>query len=110
MNGLAAELGDLVSCTQLSQTFQKWTPESVAREYYFFMIYQQVQQTAQAVSSLHALHHSWFAGGVNAQQFDATLGPAAQAAQDAVNQLKAKIDQAEKLPPTARGLPRREGL
>jgi hypothetical protein len=56
------------------------------------------------------VHGSWFTGAINAQAYDIQLGEAISQAQAAMTSLKAKIDQAEKLPRTPAGLPRKEGL
>jgi len=95
---------------QLAQTFLKWTPETVSKDYFYAVLYLMTQQASQAVTALHQVQHSYFGGGVNPQQFEAALSQAQASAAAALSNLKAKIDQAEKMPPTPKGLPRREGL
>ena len=96
--------------SQLSQTFQKWSPDTISKDYFYFRLYQLTQETGQAVASLHALQNGYFAGTSTPGQFENELLQTQTLAQASLNLLKAKIEQAEKMPPSPRGLPRREGL
>ena len=96
--------------SQLSQTFTKWTPDTITKDYFYFRLYQLTQETGQAVAGLHALQNGYFTGSSNPAQFENELLQTQTLAQASLNLLKAKIEQAEKMPPSPRGLPRREGL
>jgi hypothetical protein len=96
---------------KMAEALQKWTPEVIATQLFYGVIYAQVIQAIQAVQKAHGLHQSFFTGGVtDAKAFEIQLGEAVSAADAAVNALKAKIEAAEKIPPSPAGLPRREGL
>jgi hypothetical protein len=103
--------------SQLAATFGKWTPEAVVKDFFFSPVYILVRQAAEAVTAVHVAHRALISpegspGGGGIAQGEAPLGPeeAATKASQALAQLKAKIEQAEKLPPSAKGLPSREGL
>ena len=96
---------------QLDQTFQKWTPESLEKDYFYGILFQLTQQAGAAIERAHGFHDQYFTTKVpSASAFDIQVGEAVSQAQGAVNALKAKIDQAENLPPTQNGMPRKEGL
>ncbi|MBL7715616.1 MAG: DUF4339 domain-containing protein [Bdellovibrionales bacterium] len=96
---------------QLDQTFTAWTPEVLNRDMFYSMLYQRIQTVAGQLIRLHSIEDSYFTDTkVDAADFDHLHGPKLEELQAGLNELKAKIDQAEKLPPTPRGLPRKEGL
>lgn len=96
--------------SQLEIIFSQWTPERLAGEFFYAPLFTLTQQAAQALAQVHGLHHGYFVGGVDAKSFDIQLGEATSGARATLLQLKMKIDQAEKLPPTPNGMPRRDGL
>jgi len=96
--------------SQMNESFQQWTQEILSTQYFYGMIYSLLQQASQAVAQMHGLHHAYFTGAVDKTSFDIQLGQAVSQAQTAVTTVKAKIEQAETLAPTANGMPRREGL
>ncbi|MGK5087803.1 GYF domain-containing protein [Bdellovibrionota bacterium FG-2] len=95
---------------QMGETFSKWTPETIEKDTFYGSLYQLTQQVAQAVEKVHRFHHSYFTEPVDPKGFEIQLGEAAASASTALATLKAKIEQAEKLPTTPNGLPQREGL
>jgi hypothetical protein len=96
---------------QLTQNFSKQTQTSVEADYFYGSLYQLGQQTSDAVTKLHGLQSSYFAGSVqDPAAFDIQLGESSASAHSSVETLKSKIDQVEKLPPTASGLPKRDGF
>lgn len=97
---------------QLDQSFRKWTPETIKSEVFYDSLYDQLTRSGQLIDQVHELEgeslggtdpHSDPESGLKAEQ-------AVTAAQAAVARLKASIDQAEKAPPTAGGLPQKEGI
>jgi len=95
---------------QMDQVFLKWTPESLANEYFYGALYDLTRQVGQSVARVHGFHHGFFTGSNDPKSFDIQLGEALSQAQNALSILKTKIDQAEKLPPTPNGMPRRDGI
>jgi hypothetical protein len=96
--------------SQLNQIFQKWTPETIHKDYFYESLYQFTQQLGIAVEKVHELHHAYFTGVGDPKTFEIQLGETLSSAQSAVTVIKAKIEQAKKLSPTPNGMPRREGL
>ncbi len=95
---------------QLNQAFSRWTPDVVQRELFFGRLFVLVQQASQAVAKVHGIHHSFFAGGLDAKAFEIQLGEASAQSQQALGTLKAKLDQATALTPAPSGMPRKDGL
>ncbi len=95
---------------QMEETFSKWTPETIEKDTFYGSLYQLTQQVAQAIEKVHRFHHSYFTEPVDPKGFEIQLGEAAASGSTALATLKAKIEQAEKLPATPNGLPQREGL
>jgi len=98
---------------QLISSFDKWTPDTLANDYFYGSLYLLVQQAFKAVEKTHAVHHAFFTNStssVDRNAFEVKVGEAASFAQNAINTLKSKISEAEKIPPTPNGMPRRDGL
>ena len=95
---------------QLDQNFQRWTPEAIQNEYFYGVLYQLTQQAGQMIDKVHGFQHAFFTGSQDPRTSEIQLGEATSSAQSSLNVLKSKIGQAEKLPPTPNGMPRREGL
>jgi hypothetical protein len=95
---------------QLRQSYAKWTPEALEKDYFYPALYLLTQQTGQTIEQVHQLHQTFFEGKADLKAFDIQLGTAMSGAQNALSTLKSKIDQIEKLAPTPNGMPRREGL
>jgi hypothetical protein len=95
---------------QLNQAFGKITPESVKNDYFYGALYQLSQQASQAVNKLHEIQNSVYTSTVDPKSAEIQLGEASAIAQTAVNELKAKIDYVDKLPPKPNGMPNRDGI
>ena len=95
---------------QLQAIFEKWTPEIVQSEYFYDTLYPLIQQTSQSVTKVHEFHSSYFKGVSDLRTFEIQLGEASSSCQNDINRLRSKIDQANKIAPTANGMPRKEGL
>ena len=93
---------------QLDLIFRKWTPEVLSKEYFYGSLYQLVQQAGLGAQKVHEFHHSYFVGVADAKTFDIQLGEAVSSATNALNLLKSRVDQVEKLAPTPNGMPRRD--
>lgn len=96
--------------TQMAETSKKWTPESLENEYFYGSLYQLTQTAWQQLDGLHGLHNAYFTGKVDPQSFEIQVGEATSTARSAVIALEVKTQEAEKLPPTPSGMPRRDGL
>lgn len=94
----------------LDQAFLRWHPDSIQKDFFYWTLYQQVQKVGQAVEKVHGFQHSFFSGVQDPKSFEIQLGEATSSARSVVTLLKTRIEQAEKLPLTPNGMPRREGL
>jgi GYF domain 2 len=95
---------------QIGQAFAKMTPETLHNDYFYGSIYLASQQASQAAARLHDIQNTFFTTNSDPKSFDIQLGEAASVAQSALNELKAKIDRIEKLPPNPNGMPVRDSL
>ncbi|MCM2324733.1 MAG: hypothetical protein NDJ90_15850, partial [Oligoflexia bacterium] len=95
---------------QMTDIFQKWTPQVLETEFFYGSLYTMIQQVYRGVEQLHAVHHSYFTTTVDPKAFEIQAGQATATATAGMAALKAKIEQAEKIPPAPNGMPRREGL
>ncbi len=95
---------------QLTETFAKWTPELMQQEFFYGVLYQELIQVGKWVSKVHEHHHQFFSGPTDPKVFATQLTETQMQAQNAINLMKAKIEQAAKLGTTPNGMPIREGL
>jgi hypothetical protein len=95
---------------QLVQAFAKMTPETLHNDYFYGSLYLASQQASQAVGRYHDIQNSFFTANADPKSFEIQLGEAESVATAALNELKAKIDRIEKLPPNPNGMPVRDTL
>jgi hypothetical protein len=103
---------------QLQASWEKWpaATDSVEAqkkfndEVFYGPLYRAVRSLGESVSKLHELQHSLMEGKADARAAEIQLPTLVSECQTALAAAKAKVDQAEKLAPTANGMPRREGL
>jgi len=95
---------------QLQEVFQKWTPEILQSEFFYGVAFQALQQAGQAVTRIHGVHHGYFSGSVDSSSFSIQRGEAQSQASFALNAVKAKLEQIDRLPKSPAGIPLREGL
>jgi hypothetical protein len=97
--------------SSLNDKYKAWTPDALKSQYFYGMtLYAQAQQTAMAAQKLHALQNDFLNGHGDVKALEIQVAEATSVAQSSVITLKAKIDQAEKLPASPNGMPQREGL
>jgi hypothetical protein len=97
--------------TQITETFQKWTPQVIQNDFFYGSLYQLTQAAGAAVGKLHSFQDAYFnTPQTDPKAFEIKLSELGASAQTAISDLKAKIEQAQKLASTANGLPQREGL
>ncbi len=95
---------------ELDQIFQKWTPEALENEYYYGVLFRLIQEAGQAVDRLHGIQQGYFNGIQDPVAFEVQFKNDTRLAGEALEKLKTKISQVEKLPPTPSGMPQRESL
>jgi hypothetical protein len=95
---------------QLQEVFQKWTPEVLQSEFFYGVVFQALQQAGQAVTRVHGIHHGYFSGVVDSSSFSIQRGEAQSQASFALNAVRAKLEQVDRLPKSPAGIPLREGL
>ncbi len=96
--------------SELEQIFQKWSPEAIKNEYFYGVLYQQVQELGHSVSQVHDLQQGYFTGVHDLRESLARVKSEADSTTRLLESLRVKIEHAEKLPPTPSGMPQREGL
>ncbi len=94
---------------KLVQTAQSWNPAALEHEYFHGALYKQVQEAAVLVSRAHELEHSYFTGTGDPKSLDVQIGEVSARAQHILSEVKAKIAEAEQVPTTPNGMPRKEG-
>lgn len=94
---------------QLSGTVQSWTPEKLQTDTFYSSLYERVKAAALAQSQVHGLHHAWTTGAVS-PEFEQELQTAGTNAATAIREVREKIQQAEAIPPSSTGMPRKDGL
>ncbi len=106
---------------QLAQASAQWggaSPEALEKEYFYHMLYAHLQKLVLHVNQVHEHHQSFFAGldrsgNMGKDERKAFEDKLAQLSSDCAQVLgafKEKLDTATNTPPTANGMPVREGL
>lgn len=96
---------------QMNKAFVKWTPEVLEKSFFYSELYKMIRQSQQDLEGVHNTQNAFFAGDVTDQNtFDIQLGQVSSVAESSIASLKAKIEQASKIPPTPNGMPRKDGL
>lgn len=96
---------------QMKKAFDTWTPTALRNDFFYGMLFQLTQQAGNSVMSVHDLENSFVSNpGTDRKSFEIQMGQSLSLAQNAILALKTKVEQAEKIPPTPNGMPRREGL
>src|SRR5262249_52275708 len=90
----------------LTKSFSKWTTVSLSQEYFYGVLYQLTQQAGQAVDLVHRTQQAYLAPNADRKLLDGQLSQSSALAGSALANLRAKVDQAEKTPRTANGMPR----
>ena len=104
-----AELWQQIN-SQLDQTIQTWSKETLQNEFFYGKVYEQVKSAYEALKSLFTLENSYVNQPGEKSAFDIEHGKALSEANQAVNLLQTKIDIMSKAPKSPSGLPTREGL
>ncbi len=104
-----AELWQQIN-SQLDQTIQTWSTETLQNEFFYGKVYQQVKSTYETLKSLFTLENGYVSQPIERSAFDIQHGKALSEANEAVSLLQTKLDLVSKAPKSAGGLPTREGL
>ncbi|HAR42657.1 MAG TPA: hypothetical protein DCS07_08535 [Bdellovibrionales bacterium] len=94
----------------LNQSFLRWSPSILDKEYFYGALYKSTVDAGQATQRAHKFHHAYFTTTVPLQGHATQVEESVSSARNALAALTAKIKQAEALASTANGMPRREGL
>lgn len=97
--------------TQIKDSFAKLSPEALKTDYFYGMLYERTVNTFKSLETLHETQNSYFTNPpADLSTLEIKLSQLQSEASSSVAALITKIDQAEKLPPSAGGMPSREGL
>ena len=91
--------------SQVSGTFKKLTPESLASDYFYGPLYLMTQQASQDIDRLHDVQDAFFKTKTDPQVFAGQLSEASTQAYDSVSALKNRVTDTEKQPVSADGVP-----
>jgi hypothetical protein len=96
---------------QMNKAFVKWTPEILEQSFFYSNLYKMIQQSQQDLEAVHNTQNAFFDNDVTDQNtFDIQLGQISSVAESSIALIKAKIEQASKIPPSPNGMPRKDGL
>lgn len=96
---------------QMSTTFEKWNPQTLESSFFYSKLYQLIQQSQQSLEKVHKSQNSYFNNEISDfRSYEIQLGEASSVAESSIASLKAKVEQASKIPPTPNGMPRKDGL
>ena len=90
---------------QVSGSFKKLTPESLASDYFYGPLYLMTQQASQDIDRLHDVQDAFFKTKTDLEVFAGQLSQASTQAQDSVTALKSRVADTEKQPLSADGVP-----
>ncbi len=94
--------------SQLEEAFSKFNEALSRDEYFHSFLFQQTRTTGDQVSQLHAAQHTLMTNRPkDMAAADADILPKQKAAQESIELLKSKLEETEKLVPTANGMPLR---
>jgi hypothetical protein len=96
--------------TQLDQTVQTWSKETLQNEFFYGKVYDLVKSNYAAMKALFALEATWVEKPSDKSAFEIQHGKLLSDARESSGILKQKLELVEKAPKTPSGLPTREGL
>lgn len=95
---------------QLTQTFSKWTPEVLSKEYFHSNLYEKLTNAGARVARTQELNQAFFTERpdvLNASTFESMKSTARAEAVEALFQLKQLLERAEKIGLTPNGAPQK---
>jgi len=96
--------------TQLEQTIQTWSKETLQNEFFYGSAYELVKGAYDSIKNLFAIENSYLEKSEDRAAFQIQHGKAVSESKQTLDQLKSKIDLILKAPKSLNGLPKREGL
>ncbi len=96
--------------TQLDQTIQTWSKETLQNEFFYGKVYELVKGAYQSMKALFQLENEFMEKPQDKAAFEIQHGKLLSEARQSVQVLNQKMDMISKAPKTPSGLPTREGL
>jgi hypothetical protein len=96
--------------TQLDQSIQTWSPETLKNEFFYGKVYELVKSAFQSLKSLIQLESEQLEKPGDKAAFEIQHGKMLSDTRQALEMMKQKVDFASKIPKNPAGLPSREGL
>ena len=93
--------------TEMNQLVQSWTPESLQNEYYYGVLYTDIQSAAQSVWKLYESQMGFMSGQVELQTFLTQFNTLAAQANEQITRLFNKIKSLEGMPQDDSRIPKR---
>jgi len=93
--------------TQLESAFSKWTEGLTRAEYFHAALYEMTRNLGDSVSQLHTAQHAILTNRAGNKPAEALDPQRRKTAEDALNELKTRLELVEKMPPTENGMPQR---
>ena len=96
--------------TQLEQTIQTWSKETLQNEFFYGMAYELVKGAYDSIKNLFTIENSFIEKQTDRAAFQIQHGKAMSESKQTLDQLRAKIELILNAPKSPNGLPKREGL
>ncbi len=96
--------------SQLEQTIQTWSKETLQNEFFHGNAFELVKSTYESIRNLHSIENEFVDKPTDRNAFEIQYGKAVNECRLSLNQLKAKIDAILNAPKSSTGLPKREGV
>jgi hypothetical protein len=96
--------------SQLEQTIQTWSKETLQNEFYYGIAYEMVKSAYDSIKNLYTIENAYLEKQGEFSAFQIQHGKAVSETRQTLDQLKGKIDVILKSPKSSNGLPKREGL
>ena len=96
--------------SQLEQTIQTWTKETLQNEFFYGPVYEMVKSSYESMKKLYQLESNYLDSPGDKNAFEIQHGKVLSESRDANELLKSKVEMIFKAPISPSGLPTREGL
>ena len=96
--------------TQLDQSIQTWSPETLKNEFFYGKVYELVKSAFQSLKTLVQIESEHLEKPSDTAAFEIQHGKMLSDTRQALELMKQKVDLATKSPKNPAGLPSREGL
>jgi len=96
--------------SQLEQTIQTWSKETLQNEFYYGSAYEMVKSAYDSIKNLFTIENAYLENPSELSAFQIQHGKAVSESHQTLDQLKGKIDAILTAPKSSNGLPKTEGL